>query len=207
MQRYGKVALLFVLLVLTGCTRAVEGVNDTAVAIEATATVETAVKTPVEVVIARNAVLDFLREGANECVPPAGVQWQLAESGEKTPPGFGVYRFVSEECAITVSYPLTTTEPLYNVAVGHGITGFCWQAVVDGNGRIVKTGSAAQLEAGEGNPASIYCTNEGYQYEIRTTDDGTKCGVCVFPDGSACKGWDFFFGTCGPGDIPASEQE
>ncbi|MCB8992106.1 MAG: DUF333 domain-containing protein [Ardenticatenaceae bacterium] len=202
MQRYQApkrlflVALLCLLLIFgMGCTQAVESADDDIVP-----TVEEQ-KAPVEVIVARNAVLDFLREGAIICVPPEGVQWQLEVGGEETPAGFGVYRFVADDCAITVSFPLATaTEPLYHVAVGHGIVGFCWQAVVDGNGRIVKTGSAAQLEPGPGNPASIYCTNEGYQYEIRTTDEGTQCGACVFPDGSACKGWDFFFGECGPGD-------
>ncbi|MEZ4645179.1 MAG: hypothetical protein R3E31_21010 [Chloroflexota bacterium] len=47
------------------------GRNDTAVTIEATVAVETAVKTPVEVIVARNAVLDFCARVPMN-VPPEG---------------------------------------------------------------------------------------------------------------------------------------
>ncbi len=49
------------------------------------------------------------------------------------------------------------------------------------------------------NPAAVFCEDEGYNYEIRTADDGSQSGVCIFDDGSECDGWAFFGGECSPG--------
>jgi len=54
--------------------------------------------------------------------------------------------------------------------------------------------------AGMANPAAVFCEDEGYRYEIRTTDDGSQSGVCIFDDGSECDGWAFFRGECSPGE-------
>jgi putative hemolysin len=48
------------------------------------------------------------------------------------------------------------------------------------------------------NPASVYCEQNGNTLEIRTADDGSQSGVCVFPDGSTCDEWAYFRGECGP---------
>ena len=48
------------------------------------------------------------------------------------------------------------------------------------------------------NPAAVYCEDQGHSYEIRDGEGG-QYGVCVFPDGSECDGWDYFRGKCGPG--------
>jgi hypothetical protein len=47
------------------------------------------------------------------------------------------------------------------------------------------------------NPASVYCEQNGNTLEIRTADDGSQYGICVFPDGSTCDEWDYFRGECG----------
>jgi putative hemolysin len=43
------------------------------------------------------------------------------------------------------------------------------------------------------NPASVYCT-----LEIRTVNDGSQTGVCIFPDGSECEEWAYYRGECKP---------
>jgi len=48
------------------------------------------------------------------------------------------------------------------------------------------------------NPASVYCEQNGDTLEIRTAEDGSQSGVCVFPDGSTCDEWAYFRGECGP---------
>jgi putative hemolysin len=48
------------------------------------------------------------------------------------------------------------------------------------------------------NPASVYCEQHGYELEIRTADDGSQSGVCIFPDGSTCDEWAYYRGECGP---------
>ncbi len=51
-------------------------------------------------------------------------------------------------------------------------------------------------QPGIANPASVYCTERGYQLEIRNTANG-QTGYCVFPDRSECEEWAFFRGQCG----------
>jgi len=51
---------------------------------------------------------------------------------------------------------------------------------------------------GMANPASVYCTEQGYSLEMRTDATGGQYGVCVFPDGDECEEWTFFRGECGP---------
>ena len=54
------------------------------------------------------------------------------------------------------------------------------------------------------NPASAYCDEKGGKIDIRTAEDGSQGGVCVFPDGSECEEWAFYKGECTPGsNIPS----
>ena len=46
------------------------------------------------------------------------------------------------------------------------------------------------------NPASAFCAEQGYTSEIRTTDDGSQTGYCIFSDGSECDEWAYFHGEC-----------
>lgn len=48
------------------------------------------------------------------------------------------------------------------------------------------------------NPASVFCQEQGYQSEIRTAEDGSQSGVCIFTDGSECEEWAYFRGECSP---------
>lgn len=47
------------------------------------------------------------------------------------------------------------------------------------------------------NPAAVYCSDQGYQYEIRKDDQGNEYGVCIFDDGTECDAWAYFRGECG----------
>jgi putative hemolysin len=53
-------------------------------------------------------------------------------------------------------------------------------------------------QAGMPNPASVYCEQNGNTLEIRTADDGSQNGICIFPDGSTCDEWAYFRRECGP---------
>lgn len=52
--------------------------------------------------------------------------------------------------------------------------------------------------AGNANPASTYCVEQGGTSEIRTAGDGSQSGVCLFPNGSECDEWAFFREECVP---------
>lgn len=67
-------------------------------------------------------------------------------------------------------------------------------------------------EAEVANPASTYCLEQGYRWEMRTTDDGEQHGVCIFSDGSECEEWAFYRSECAPSeptptDIPSPEAQ
>ena len=50
------------------------------------------------------------------------------------------------------------------------------------------------------NPASVHCEEQGGTLELRTAEDGSVSGVCVFSDGSECDEWAYYRGACQPGD-------
>jgi putative hemolysin len=129
-------------------------------------------------------------------------QWR-SEIGS-APDGFGVYRFHSSDCLMTVAYPFQANETVYHVALHNGTGGFCWQANVSGNGRVVTTGSAATLMPELTEAAAAYCQEQGYQYEVQQQRDGSSCGVCSFPDGSSCKAWLFYQEACEPAEVTAA---
>lgn len=155
-----------------------------------------------EAAVARDQVLDYIRESANECVPPDGVTWQTDTAVEQAPSGFEVFHFTAEGCEVTVSAQVdeeNAENKFYHVALDDSVIGFCWTAVVDENGEIVSTGSEAVNAPGMANPAAIYCEEQGFRYEITTAEDGSQCGQCIFSDaGEACDAWDFFHGRCSP---------
>ena len=189
-------ALLFM---LAACGGAAEPAAST------TTPADPAGEVPAGVLRAREAVLDYLRAGANECVPPKQAGWTLEEVANP-PAGYDVYRFLSGGCAMTITTAAeSTAAPVYHVALGDGPTGFCWQAVVDEQGRIVLTGSEAQTDPTLGNPAKSYCEQQGYTFEVVTLKSGQLCGRCEFEDGRSCNAWAFFRGACTPDGAPGAD--
>lgn len=65
-------------------------------------------------------------------------------------------------------------------------------------------------QADMSNPASVFCQEQGYQSEIRTAEDGSQYGVCLFPDGSECDEWAYYRSECSPtgqsGNTPAATK-
>ena len=160
---------------------------------------------PEGVLQAREAVLAFLRQGANECVPPKQAAWSV-EADSAPPAGYDVYRFESGGCRMTITVPRSPGDTIYHVALGDGPTGFCWQAVVDANGQVLLTGNAAQSEASLGNPAQTHCEARGFTYEVVTTAAGQQCGTCVFDNGRSCNAWAYFHGACTTENASALDQ-
>ena len=46
------------------------------------------------------------------------------------------------------------------------------------------------------NPASVFCEEQGHRLEIRTTEDGSQTGMCIFENGSECEEWAYYRGEC-----------
>lgn len=62
-----------------------------------------------------------------------------------------------------------------------------------------QTGEPEKSEAAIPNPASVNCVEKGFRSEIRTAEDGSQYGVCIFDDGSECDEWLYLRGECSPG--------
>lgn len=160
---------------------------------------------PEGVLNAREAVLAEVREVAIQCVPPKQAKWTQDEV-PVPPEGYDVYRFLSSDCAITVTVSQEPTDdPIYHVALGDGATGFCWQAIVNRRGQILRTGSEAQTDPVFGNPAKNYCEANGYTFEMVTLSSGQMCGTCNFDNGLSCNAWAYFHGACTPENAPTPE--
>lgn len=54
-------------------------------------------------------------------------------------------------------------------------------------------------DSGIPNPASVYCEEQGGTLDIRTADDGSQTGYCIFDDGSECDEWAYYRSECEPG--------
>lgn len=63
------------------------------------------------------------------------------------------------------------------------------------------TATATRDTATIANPASAYCEEQGDKLEIRTAQDGSQYGVCMFKDESECEEWAYYRGECKPGDM------
>ena len=46
------------------------------------------------------------------------------------------------------------------------------------------------------NPASVFCEEHNGTLDIRTAEDGSQTGYCVFSNGSECEEWAFYRGEC-----------
>ncbi|HQC12865.1 MAG TPA: DUF333 domain-containing protein [Methanoregulaceae archaeon] len=42
------------------------------------------------------------------------------------------------------------------------------------------------------NPSAVWAEEMGYEYEIRTNEDGSQYGVCILPDGSEVDAWQLY---------------
>lgn len=76
--------------------------------------------------------------------------------------------------------------------------------MTDGEWKIDKiTCPVAGIDPGSqlSNPASVNCTEQGGNLDIRTEADGSQRGFCIFSDGSECEEWQFFRGECQKGSI------
>lgn len=187
---YVVFVLYLVSLALAACTG--EPANTTV-----TDSATTEPEAPEEVVRAREALLNFLRSDANECVPQEGSPWQVDPG--VAPEGFSVTHFHSDGCLVTVSYRPADAEPVFHVGL-HSAAGICWQATVSAQGRVVNTGTLAVMPAELVEAAATYCQDAGYDYTVEEQPDGSTCGICTFEDGSKCKAWLYYQGECGPGE-------
>jgi len=78
--------------------------------------------------------------------------------------------------------------------------GFLWLAGCNGNPPPTPTPTSDNATNKIANPASVYCEEHQGKLEIRTADDGSEFGMCIFEDDSECEEWAFYHGECKPGD-------
>jgi putative hemolysin len=57
-----------------------------------------------------------------------------------------------------------------------------------------------------GNPASVYCEEQGGTLEFRQDATGGTAGICLFSDGSECDEWAYYRNECNRGDSLAAPE-
>ncbi len=57
------------------------------------------------------------------------------------------------------------------------------------------------------NPASQFCIDIGGTLEIRTANDGSQTGYCVFSNGEECEEWSLFRGECANAHVCTAEEK
>jgi putative hemolysin len=70
-------------------------------------------------------------------------------------------------------------------------------ACASSQGQATPTATATGQE-GIPNPASVFCSEQGYTLEVRSDESGGQSGYCLFPDGSECEEWAYYRGECAP---------
>jgi putative hemolysin len=142
---------------------------------------------------ARDAAAADAREQYGGQAPEADLTWQEERITPEGLVGSETFRYTSGDWAITVSYPVVAPgNEIYHVVIVNESTGFQWEGDVDAAMQVTEATGGAGLA----NPASVYCEEQGYTLEIRTDEQGSQYGFCVFPDGSECEEWAFFRGEC-----------
>ena len=185
------IALIWITGLLAGCAQA--AVDDAT-----TPSDSSAITVPDDVLLVREAALDYLREIAAIVVPASDVPWEVTVPDNQGMDGTDIFLFSAEEYKLNISYPSPSTEgTIYYAALRNQTLDFCWQAFIDSEGHVEAT-SYEELEPELVNPAEVHCEQQGYTYELREREDGRLCGACVFDDGSVCNSWDYFYGTCTP---------
>lgn len=53
-----------------------------------------------------------------------------------------------------------------------------------------------EIDIGVRNPAAVYCTEMGCEYQLEKTENGER-GICVMPSNEECDAWAFYSGECG----------
>jgi putative hemolysin len=184
--------LITILLLVAACRQPSPWASPTATAVPA----QKPTAVPAEVAGAHRAVVEFMRAGAFSAVPARNATWQ--ESSVTVPEKFAAHQYQSADVTLIVTWKEEDAEA-YHVSLRNETSGYCWQAIVDRRGQVVKTGLEAETAAVPGNAAADYCIGQGYNYVIRETEENSLCSYCVFPDGSECKSWLYFYGECAPG--------
>ena len=165
--------------------------------------------TPAEIVAARTAAVDYLREGARCFVPGRLSLFRPITDGTyTTPAGYDVYRFQAENCLVTVTAQSPRpSEPLYHVAIGDQDTGYCLQAVVSPNGAVLRTGTAAAEARTPGNFSAAYCEEQVYATTSLSATTVTHCGALRLPRWHFLPQLGVFSGVCAPGEAASKPIE
>ena len=76
-------------------------------------------------------------------------------------------------------------------------SGICVLALLIGSAAFASSGPRSDLPTLQmANPAALYCTLLGYDYQILETEQGQQ-GIVVLPSGETCDAWEFYRGRCG----------
>ena len=101
--------------------------------------VESNLGVAVEVLVARDAVLQYLREHYADRAPPEAAVWAGECTGQPGAVGHESCRFVAADWVLKVDYDvLPPDQVLYSVELGNPATMFVWRGQVDAQGQVLE---------------------------------------------------------------------
>jgi len=101
--------------------------------------VESNLGVAVEALIARDVVLQYVREHYADRAPPDGAVWAGACTGQPGVVGHEVCRFVAADWLMKLDYDvLPPDQMLYSVELGNPVTTYVWRGQVDAQGQVLE---------------------------------------------------------------------
>jgi hypothetical protein len=98
-------------------------------------------QTPVEVLVARDTALIYVRGKYGEEAPQSGLEWSVVRETPEGLVGASTFRFESQDWTITVVFPIVALDAtIYSIELINATTGFQWGGQVDAQGNVTETG-------------------------------------------------------------------
>lgn len=131
--RFQTFLTAFVLSILSACgSYQVQIENDVA-----GADIPAAQVAPVEVLVARDTALFYLREIYGESIPPGDTVWTLTQMPSDGLVGASNFRFESLGWTVVITFPIVLPEEtIYTIELFNSTSGFHWQGQVDAQGNV-----------------------------------------------------------------------
>jgi hypothetical protein len=94
---------------------------------------------PVEILVARDTALFYIRNNYGEAAPPTDANWTVAQVPSDGSVGASSYRFESQGWTLTLAYPIVPPEAtIYSIELFNSTSGFHWMGQVDAQGNVTE---------------------------------------------------------------------
>jgi hypothetical protein len=100
-------------------------------------------QTPVEVLVARDTALIYVRGKYGEEAPQSGLEWSVVRETPEGLVGASTFRFESQDWTMTIVFPIVAPDAtIYSIELINAATGFQWGGQVDAQGNVTEMDEA-----------------------------------------------------------------